>query len=162
VFLNTLFSLSESCIYGQLVDLLDRGTAAGPARLQAACYALVEDAMNAAHLEGALKAEIIANPERFVDLDPQLPQTLLDLKQAGKKLFLATNSEWHYTRAMMGYAFDPWLGAGPDSPLHWRNLFDLVIVQAKKPAFFEQQLPFQEVVDDDGPCDRCRAPCAAA
>ena len=148
VFLNTLFSLSESCIYGQLVDLLDRGLLPGQLDYKG-LHVLVEDAMNAAHLEGALKAEIIANPERFVDLDPQLPQTLLDLKQAGKKLFLATNSEWHYTRAMMGYAFDPWLGAGPDSPLHWRNLFDLVIVQAKKPAFFEQQLPFQEVVDDD-------------
>jgi HAD superfamily 5'-nucleotidase-like hydrolase len=147
VFLNTLFSLSESCIYAQLVDLFDAGRIALAADYRA-LHGLVEEAMNAAHLEGALKAEIIANPERFVDLDPQLAQTLLDLKQAGKKLFLATNSEWHYTRAMMGYAFDPWLGTGVGSE-HWRSLFDLVIVQAKKPAFFEQQLPFQEVVDDE-------------
>lgn len=148
VFLNTLFSLSESCIYGQLVDLFDRGLLPQQRDYQGV-HELVQEAMNVAHLEGRLKAEIIASPERFVDLDPQLPQTLLDLKQAGKKLFLATNSEWHYTRAMMGYAFDPWLGAGAASPLHWRNLFDLVIVQAKKPAFFEQRLPFQEVVDDE-------------
>lgn len=148
VFLNTLFSLSESCVYGQLVDRLDAG--ALPTGLDyRALHQLVEEAMNGAHLEGALKAEIIANPERFVDLDPRLPQTLLDLKHAGKKLFLATNSEWHYTRAMMGYTFDPYLGAGDASPLHWRNLFDLVIVQAKKPAFFDQQAPFQEVVDDE-------------
>lgn len=147
VFLNTLFSLSESCIYGQLVDLFDAGRVPGASDYRAV-HALVEDAMNVAHLEGALKAEIIANPERFVDLDPQLAQTLLDLKHAGKRLFLATNSEWHYTRAMMGYAFDPWLGTGVGSE-HWRSLFDLVIVQAKKPAFFEQQLLFQEVVDDE-------------
>jgi 5'-nucleotidase len=147
VFLNTLFSLSESCIYGQLVDLLDAGRL--PAGIDyRGVYALVEDAMNVAHLEGALKAEIVADPERFVDLDPQLAQTLLDLKHAGKKLFLATNSEWPYTRAMMGYAFDPWLGTAEGSDRHWRNLFDLVIVQAKKPAFFEQDRPFTEIVDD--------------
>jgi 5'-nucleotidase len=108
----------------------------------------VQDAMNTAHLEGKLKAEIIAAPERFVDLDPLLPRTLLDLKQAGKKLFLATNSEWHYTRAMMAHVLGPWL-AQAGGPHDWRQLFDLVIVQARKPAFFEQQLPFQEVVDDD-------------
>ena len=147
VFLNTLFSLSESCLYGQLVDLLDRGVL--PSGLDyRALYALVEDAMNVAHLEGALKAEIIAAPERFVDLDARLAQTLLDLKHAGKKLFLATNSEWHYTRAMMGYAFDPYLGASEGSAQHWRNLFDLVIVQSKKPGFFDKQQPFQEVIDD--------------
>jgi HAD superfamily 5'-nucleotidase-like hydrolase len=147
VFLNTLFSLSESCLYGQLVDLLDRG-ALPPGLDYRKLYALVEDAMNVAHLEGALKAEVIAAPERFVDLDPLLAQTLLDLKHAGKKLFLATNSEWHYTRAMMGHAFDPYLGTDERSPRHWRNLFDLVIVQAKKPGFFDKQNPFVEVVDD--------------
>jgi len=148
VFLNTLFSLSESCIYGQLVELLDRRELGAELDYRS-LYHLVGTTMDAAHLEGQLKAEIIANPQRFVDLDPQLPQTLLDQKQAGKKLFLATNSEWHYTRAMMGYAFDRYLGA-EGSPSHWRNLFDLVIVQAKKPAFFEQEAPFLEVSDDTG------------
>jgi len=147
VFLNTLFSLSESCLYGQLVDLLDAGRLPAGTDYRGV-YALVEDAMNAAHLEGELKAEVIARPEQFVDLDPLLAQTLLDLKHAGKKLFLATNSEWHYTRAMMGYVFDPWLGGTAGAGSDWRDLFDLVVVQAKKPAFFEQQLPFAEVVDD--------------
>ncbi|MCU0864547.1 MAG: HAD-IG family 5'-nucleotidase [Planctomycetes bacterium] len=149
VFLNTLFSLSEACIYGQLVDLLDRGDLPGQHTYQS-LYALVGDTMNAAHLEGQLKAEIIGDPDRFVDLDPDLAQTLLDLKQAGKKLFLATNSEWHYTKAMMGYAFDRYLGSSGERGMHWRDLFDLVVVQARKPGFFEQQAPFQEVVDDEG------------
>ena len=141
--LNTLFSLSEACLYGQMVDLFDQGVIAGVGDY-AALYRLVKTTMDEAHLEGALKAEIIGAPERFVDLDPLLVQTLLDLKHAGKKLFLATNSEWHYTRAMMGWTFDPYVGGAFD----WRELFDLVIVQAKKPAFFEQQRPFEEVVDD--------------
>lgn len=141
--LNTLFSLSEACLYGQMVDLFDQGAIAGVAD-HAALYRLVKTTMDEAHLEGALKAEIIAAPERFVDLDPLLVQTLLDLKHAGKKLFLATNSEWHYTRAMMSWTFAPYIGGALD----WRDLFDLVIVQSKKPTFFEQQRPFEEVVDD--------------
>jgi HAD superfamily 5'-nucleotidase-like hydrolase len=143
VFLNTLFSLSEACIYGQLVDLLDAGRL--PGLDYESLYALVNDTINTAHLEGRLKAEIIADPERFVDVDDDLAPTLLDLARAGKRLFLATNSEWHYTRAMMGFLFDGRLG-----DRSWRDLFDLVIVQAHKPAFFERQAPFHEVVDDAG------------
>jgi 5'-nucleotidase len=144
VFLNTLFSLSEACIYGQLVDLRDRGALQDTPSYRE-LYRIVSDTMNAAHLEGQLKAEIIADPERFVELDPDLPQTLLDLKNAGKQLFLATNSEWHYTRAMMRYVFNGRLG-----DLGWRDLFDLVIVQAHKPAFFERSAPFFEVLDEEG------------
>lgn len=143
VFLNTLFSLSEACIYGQLVDLLDQARLSGFD--YASLYELVSATIDQAHLEGRLKAEIIAAPERFVDLDPDLPQTLRDLKDAKKQLFLATNSEWHYTQAMMGHVFDRSLGEGG-----WRELFDLVIVQAKKPAFFEQPAPFVELADDSG------------
>ncbi len=144
IFLDTLFSLSEACIYGQLVDLRDRNKLPNSPSYQD-LYNIVRDTMNAAHLEGQLKAEIIADPKRFVDLDPDLPQTLLDLKNSGKKLFLATNSEWHYTRAMMRYAFNGRLG-----DLGWRDLFDLVIVQASKPEFFEREAPFLEVYDDEG------------
>jgi 5'-nucleotidase len=148
VFLNTLFSLSEACIYGQLVDLLDRGDLAGQHTYQS-LYEKVVEAMNAAHLEGRLKAEIIDAPSQFVELDPLLLPTLLDLKQAGKKLFLATNSEWHYTKAMMGHLFDAQAKTPAGERVNWRTLFDLVIVQAKKPAFFDQEAPFQEVLDDE-------------
>ncbi|MBI5849852.1 MAG: HAD-IG family 5'-nucleotidase [Planctomycetes bacterium] len=144
VFLNTLFSLSEACLYAQLVELLDRGELAQPLDYRT-LYELVGSTMDAAHLEGALKAEIIADPERFVPLDAELPRALLDQKHAGKRLFLATNSEWHYTRAMMSFAFDRFLsGAG------WRSLFELVIVQARKPGFFDGTAAFEEVVDEAG------------
>lgn len=150
VFLNTLFSLSEACIYAQLVELYDRGSL--PEELgYAGVYELVRDAMNAAHLEGELKAEIIADPQRFVDLDPDLPRTLLDLKRAGKRLFLATNSEWQYTQPMMSYVFDRFLPGGD-----WRELFELVIVQARKPGFFDGSVVFEEVVDATGKVRPCR------
>ncbi|UCF41347.1 MAG: HAD family hydrolase, partial [Gemmatimonadota bacterium] len=108
VFLNTLFSLSEACMYAQLVDLLDAG------RLERVLgyrdlYHAVRTSIDEAHMEGQLKAEIIADPDRFVELDPELTLALLDQRQAGKKLLLITNSEWEYTRAMMSYAFDQFL-----------------------------------------------------
>ena len=145
VFLNTLFSLSEASMYAQLVDLLDAGQAPAPSGY-GDLYRLVKGVLDEAHLEGRLKAEIVARPERFVDLDPEIPWVLLDQKRAGKKLLLVTNSEWPFTRAMMAYAFDRFLPAGQD----WRSLFDLIIVAARKPAFFLGQQPFFTVVDEAG------------
>lgn len=135
VFLNTLFSLSEACIYGQMVELLDAGKLGEIG--YGALYDLVKSTMDAAHLEGELKAEVIGDPERFVDVDPDLPRALLDLKQAGKRLFLATNSEWHYTKPMMEFTFDRFLGNGA-----WEQLFELTIVQSRKPSFFDSASPF--------------------
>lgn len=145
VFLNTLFSLSEACLYAQLVDLLDAGrlpAVRGYDRL----YGLVRDTMNSAHLEGELKAVIARDPDRFVVLDPELAPALLDLRHAGKSLVLVTNSEWDYTRSMMSYTLDRYLPEG----MTWRDLFDLVIVQAGKPGFFEKPAQLFEVVEDRG------------
>ena len=50
VFLNTLFSLSEACLYGQMVELLDRGELGEIG--YGALYDLVKTTMDAAHLEG--------------------------------------------------------------------------------------------------------------
>jgi hypothetical protein len=96
-------------------------------------------------MAGILKAEIVADPDRFVDLDPGIVPTLLDQRSAGKKLVLITNSDWAYTSQMMTYSFDRFCG---DS-LTWRDLFDLVIVSANKPRFFEGNDPIYRVVDEE-------------
>jgi 5'-nucleotidase len=145
VFLNTLFSYSEGCLYGQLVDLLDAGLAPAPMGYPD-LYRLVRIALESAHVEGELKNEIIADPERYVSPDPELVLTLLDQRAAGKKLMLVTNSEWTYTRAMMDFVFGRSLPAGTG----WRDLFELVVVGARKPDFFTTRNPVFEVVTDDG------------
>lgn len=145
VFLNTLFSISEACMFAQLVDLLDAGRLEGVLGY-ADLYRLVRMSVDEAHMEGELKAEIIADPDRFVELDPELPLALLDQRRAGKKLVLITNSEWEYTKAMMQYAFDQFLEDGTT----WRDLFDLKIVSARKPAFFWERAPVFEVVSEEG------------
>ncbi len=145
VFLNTLFSLSEGCMYAQLVDLLDQRKLPGVLGYDG-LYKKVRHTLDTAHMEGRLKAEILADPERFVVLDPETALALLDQKHAGKRLMLITNSEWSYTVAMMGYAFDRFLPGA----MTWRDLFDVVIVGARKPEFFTTRSPFFEVATDEG------------
>jgi HAD superfamily 5'-nucleotidase-like hydrolase len=143
--MDTLFSLSEASLFAQLVDLLDAGrleTAIGYADL----HRIVRQSVDEVHMMGALKEEIIADPDRFVELDPELPLALLDLKHAGKKLIVVTNSEWHYARAMLSYVIDRFMPNGKS----WRDLFDLVIVGARKPVFFTTRNPIFEIVDDSG------------
>ncbi|RAL23684.1 HAD family hydrolase [Lujinxingia litoralis] len=145
VFLNTFFSISAGVMYAQLVDLLDRGVL--PEVLgYVDLYGRVQDVLDAAHIEGELKAEIMAHPEVYVDRDPEVPLTLLDQRNAGKKLILITNSEWSYTHFMMAYTIDPYLPEG----MTWRDIFDLVVVSARKPAFFSGSAPIFEVVNDEG------------
>lgn len=142
-FMNTLFSLSEACLFAGLVDLIDEGKLPSGTSYEDA-YDAVRSSLDAAHVEGALKREIVKNPERFVELDEELPLALADLKNAGKKLLVITNSEWEYTRDMMSYTFDRFVPGG------WRTLFDLVIVGARKPDFFTARGPIFEVVDESG------------
>lgn len=145
LFLNTLFSISEACMYMQLVDLLDAdklGSSMGYHDL----HERVRRTLDEAHMEGRLKAEIINNPERFVDLDEEMPLALLDQKKAGKKILLITNSEWDYAQPMLEYAVTPYL----PGKMTWRDLFDISIVGARKPDFFSVKSPAFRVVSDDG------------
>ncbi|TVQ97980.1 MAG: HAD family hydrolase [Deltaproteobacteria bacterium] len=143
-FLNTLFSLSEACMFAQLVDLLDEDRLPGHMNYDDV-FRIVHRAIDEAHMEGLLKADILASPETYVDLDPDTPRALLDQKIAGRKLLLITNSEWPYTREIMAFAFDRFL---PDGTT-WRDLFDLVIVSARKPAFFHPRQPLFRVADEE-------------
>ncbi len=145
IFLNTLFSLSEAYMFSQLVDLYDAGELKD-LRSYSECYEVTRKHIDLTHMEGQLKAEIVERPEKFVELDGDTALALLDQKSAGKQLMLITNSEWSYTVAMMTYAFDRFLPMGTT----WRDLFDIVIVAANKPAFFSNRGHFLEVASDDG------------
>ncbi|KAL4432385.1 hypothetical protein ABPG77_001684 [Micractinium sp. CCAP 211/92] len=148
VFLNTLFSISEAVLYMQMVDRLDAD--AIPAQVcgnsYAALHKVVAKALFRAHVEGKLKAEIIQDPARYVARDPEMAQTLLDQRQAGKQLILITNSDYHYTHHIMSYAYDCFLPPGQT----WRDLFDMVIINARKPDFFVHSMSLYEVVTEDG------------
>ncbi len=143
-FMNTLFELSRASLFCQLVALHDAKPLAGVGSY-ADLYAAIDEALGEAHMAGLLKAKIVADPDRFVDVDPDIVQTLLDQRAAGKKLALITNSEWAYTSKMMDYAFEPFC---PDA-VSWRDCFDLVIVSANKPRFFTATEPIFRIVDEE-------------
>ena len=143
VFLNTLFSLSEAALFSGLVARMDAGGLPG-VRGYADLYRSVRTTLDAAHMEGRLKSEIVAEPERFVKVDPDMALTLLDQHHAGKRLVLITNSEWAFTERMMRYAIDQHL----PGVLSWRDLFDAIIVSASKPGFFTSSKPLYRVVDE--------------
>ncbi|NWG00985.1 MAG: HAD-IG family 5'-nucleotidase [Thermoanaerobaculaceae bacterium] len=149
-FLNTLFSLSEACLFAQLVDRLDERSSGVPLGY-ADLHRLVRRGMDEAHLEGALKAIITTDPASYVEPDPETALALLDQLHAGRRLLLITNSDWPYTRTMMAHAFDPFLPQG----MHWQDLFEVVLVSARKPDFFLHPMPLFQVVSDDGLLTPC-------
>ncbi|CAM6048131.1 unnamed protein product [Sphagnum compactum] len=155
-FLNTLFSISESVICMQMVERLDNG--ALPPELGEVAYETlfqaVSTSMLRAHVEGQLKAEVINDPDKFVERDAELPLALLDQKESGKTLLLITNSDYLYTEKMMAYAFDPYLPLG----MNWRGLFDMVIVSARKPEFFQRFNPLYEIITKEGLMRACTEP----
>jgi HAD superfamily 5'-nucleotidase-like hydrolase len=85
-------------------------------------------------------SSIRENPHQFIYQRFDVRQWLEKLKQSNKKLFLATNSRFDYTDLLTKYAF------GDD----WRDLFDLIIVDCKKPSFFSNsnERSFHRFIDE--------------
>ncbi|MDW3216992.1 MAG: HAD-IG family 5'-nucleotidase [Acidimicrobiales bacterium] len=142
-FMNTLFELSRASLWCQLVARHDVKPLPGITSY-ASLYRAIDHALGTVHRDGSLKAAIVADPERFVDPDPELVPTLQEQRLAGKQLLLITNSEWSYTQHMMNWAVDRFM---PDGET-WRDLFDIVIVAAAKPRFFSEPGPIFRVVDE--------------
>jgi len=107
----------------------------------------VSKALFKAHVQSKMKAEVMQDPLRFVNVDPAYTRTLLDQRAAGKKLALITNSDWIYTNTMMTATYEPYLPHG----MAWADLFDVVVVSACKPEFFStSRRPVYEIATADG------------
>ena len=136
-FIDTLFALSEAALYAGLVDAFEkRSTTVDPSRL----FRDIRASMDAAHADGTILDVVLSDLPRFVIKDPELAPTLHKFRSAGRRLFLLTNSRWPATDRIMTYLLHR---AMPEYPT-WRHFFDVVIVAADKPAFFEQRLPLHE------------------
>ncbi|XP_025941026.1 cytosolic purine 5'-nucleotidase-like isoform X1 [Apteryx rowi] len=110
----------------------------------------VREAMDHVHLSGCLKEKTLENLEKYVVKDPRVPLLLSRMKEVGK-VFLATNSDYSYTDAIMSYLFD---FSGKDeagSPQRpWRSYFDLIVVDTRKPLFFAEGTVLRQVNTDTG------------
>jgi 5'-nucleotidase len=131
-FIDTLYALSEAALYAGIVDGFEsRGHELDYGRL----FADIRECIDEAHRDGSILDAVLADLPRFVQRDALLAPTLHKLRSAGKKLFLLTNSRWPYTEKMMTYLLGD---AMPEYP-SFRHYFDLVIVAAQKPAFFQER-----------------------
>lgn len=141
--LDTLFELPEAYLFARLVDLEEKG--AHRSSLSRAKYGSiyrdVRESIDCVHRDGSMKSEILKNIERYLEKDDKLPITLARWKDAGKALFVVTNSEWAYTEAVLSYILSgSVLGQGTIL-----DLFDIVVASAQKPHFFRSRTPFERI-----------------
>lgn len=101
-------------------------------------YKDVKEAIRDVHVKGIMYREVEADIEKYICYGEQTHAVLKKLSANGKKLFLITNSPLDFVDRGMNYII------GKD----WRDLFDVVIVQADKPGFFnDRRKPFRRVTD---------------
>jgi HAD superfamily 5'-nucleotidase-like hydrolase len=132
--IDTLFELSESHLYARMVDGLDQGHLEAENYLK--LFRDVRWAIDTAHRNGEMKAEILDHRDFFIPRDPRLALTLDRLRRGGKRLFLLTNSDWSFTDGVMGHLLDGQDEAHP----RWTDYFDLMVVSSRKPLFFTDAL----------------------
>jgi HAD superfamily 5'-nucleotidase-like hydrolase len=144
VMVDTLFALPEISLYCQLVAHYESLPEDVSRPTWDRLWNDLRAAMDSLHRDGTLKARILADIPTYIQQDPNLAETLHRFRSAGKRLFIVTNSEPHYTEAIMAYLLD---GAHPAYP-RWRDFFEVVVTSAMKPMFFSSEDPLQEVLED--------------
>jgi 5'-nucleotidase len=137
--IDTLYALSEASVYAAVIDALEKSRTAID---YAEVFSDIRESIDEAHRDGTILDAVLGDVTKYVKRDPDLAPTLHKLRSAGKKLFLLTNSRWSYTDKMMSYLIGDAMAEYPT----WRNYFDVVIVAATKPAFFQERRPLMERV----------------
>ncbi|CAN6482489.1 unnamed protein product [Victoria cruziana] len=134
--LMDIFCFSEACLIADMVQhFVD-------ARLDFdACYIYqdVNRAIQHVHQSGLVHRKILSDPQRYLVKNGQVLRFLKMLKNMGKKLFLLTNSPYHFVDGGMSFMLEDTTG----SEGSWRQLFDVIIAQANKPSFYTSEHPFR-------------------
>nr|XP_014334384.1 PREDICTED: 5'-nucleotidase domain-containing protein 2 [Bos mutus] len=132
-----IFSLPEMALLSCVVDhFLGHGLEFDQAHL----YKDVTDAIRDVHVKGLMYQWIERDMEKYILRGDETFAVLSRLVAHGKQLFLITNSPFSFVDKGMRHM------VGPD----WRQLFDVVIVQADKPSFFtDRRKPFRKL-DEKG------------
>lgn len=147
--IDTLFSLAEAHLFMQLVEMADTEPCElPPGKTYADLYRDVRGAVDLCHRDGSIKREVARVPEKYIYSDPGLVTVLEMLHQAGKKVFLATNSLWDYTSVVMNYILSGKVGSDRDE--EWLRHFDVVITGCGKPRFFTERKDLFEVHPSTG------------
>lgn len=142
---DTAFSIAFAGLFMQLVDLKDSKLNA-----ELPSYSRISDDLNRvldrAHRDGSLKSQVRANLDRYIVKDPEVVRGLERFKKHGKKLFVATNSDFLYTKLLLDHTMDPFL----KDHSTWSELFDFVITLSAKPRFFIDNQRFLKIDQQTG------------
>lgn len=141
---DTLFSLPEAYLFALLVDFKEEGHLAD--RDFGQIYDDIRHCIDMTHRDGSLKAEIIADLPKYIYRDPHLSLALDKLIDSGKKLFVLTNSEHYYTDKVMRFLLD----TEHLEYNSWRDYFEIIIVNGRKPAFFKENCDFYVIDESTG------------
>jgi len=140
---DTLFHLPEVYLFLCLIDHLERTGRKRSDYTQT--HTDVREMIDEAHRDGSLKSVITANLERYIRMDHELRTVLEEFRRGGKKLFLLTNSDWTYADTLLRYL----LQRGRGAPAHWTHLFDLAVVEARKPSFIASATPADPILETE-------------
>ncbi|CAO1353294.1 unnamed protein product [Diamesa serratosioi] len=154
--LNTLFNLPETYLLACLVDFFTNSPQYTREKTGVKCGELllsfksifqdVRGAVDWVHIQGDLKSKTIENLDHYVKKDPRLPMVLTRIRESGAKVFLLTNSDYNFTNKIMSYLFDYPHGARLEDPhKDWKNYFDTIVVDARKPLFFGEGTILRQV-----------------
>ncbi len=142
---DTAFSMSLAILFSQVVEMKN----ANP-NLVMPDFATISDdilyVLDEAHRDGSLKDAVKKDLGRFIIKDESVVAGLEKFKLHGKKIFIVTNSDFHYTKLLLDYAINPFL----KNHKSWQELFEIVVVSAQKPRFFFDNLNFLKVNPVDG------------
>lgn len=142
--IDTSFSIAFCVLYSQLIDLKEKTPLLFPSYADIARDVL--HYVDLCHADGSLKGRIAAELEKYVIIDPQVVQGIKKFIRHGKRFFILTNSDFHYTKLLLDFSINPFLEPGED----WSSLFELVITLANKPRFFYDNLKFLSINPKDG------------
>ncbi len=148
---HTLFSIGEGCLFAQLVDVLDDHRQPHPAVQNLSnhdpgqpdyrqVFRLIRSLTDEIHQNDEIKGDVLQNPQRYIQQQPAIVQAVQELRRCGKRTALITNSDYEYSKQVMDYCFNPFLDGQS-----WHELFDLIVVLAAKPGYFQGQSKYLKV-----------------
>ena len=140
--IDTSFSIAFCVLYAQLVDLKEESPQEFPNYSIIAADVL--GAVDRVHADGSLKKQISDDLDHYVIREKAVVDGLKRCADYGKKIFVLTNSDYHYTHLLLDYAINPFLEEGET----WKDLFEYVITLSNKPRFFYDNLKFLHVNED--------------
>ncbi|XP_040425183.1 5'-nucleotidase domain-containing protein 2 [Cygnus olor] len=132
-----IFSLPEMTLLSSVIDyFITHGIEFDQVHL----YKDISDAIRDVHVKGVMYKWIEKDMEQYILHGDEIYAVLNRLVNHKKKLFLITNSPFSFVDKGMKHMVGK----------NWRDLFDMVIVQADKPNFFtDRRKPFRKL-DDNG------------